>query len=49
MVNALEFYQVRVEDAVTDLKHLYANTMTAFVIRNLLDDNASQAQHFCKM
>ena len=48
MVNALEFYQVCVEDAVTDLKQLYTNTMTAFAIRSLLDGNVSQAQHFCE-
>ena len=36
MVNALEFYQVCVEDAVTDLKQLYTNTMTVFAIRSLL-------------
>ncbi len=48
MVNALEFYQVRVEDAVTDLKQLYTNTMTVFAIRSLLDGNVSQAQRFCE-
>lgn len=48
MVNALEFYQVCVEDAVTDLKQLYANTMTVFAIRSLLDGNVSQAQRFCE-
>lgn len=48
MVNALEFYRVCVEDAVTDLKQLYTNTMTVFAIRSLLDGNVSQAQHFCE-
>lgn len=48
MANALEFYQVCVEDAVTDLKQLYTNTMTVFAIRSLLDGNVSQAQRFCE-
>ena len=48
MVNALEFYQVCVEDAVSDLKQLYTNTMTVFAIRSLLDGNVSQAQRFCE-
>ena len=48
MVNALEFYQVCVEDAVTDLKYLYTDTTTVFVIRSLLDGNISQAQRFCE-
>ena len=48
MVNALEFYQVCVEDTVTDLKQLYTNTMTVFAIRSLLDGNISQAQRFCE-
>ena len=48
MVNALEFYQVCVEDAVSDLKQLYTNTLTVFAIRSLLDGNVSQAQHFCE-
>lgn len=44
MVNVLELYHVDVADMVRDLDRLYANTMTVFAVRKLMDGEVAEAQ-----
>lgn len=44
MVNALECYYIHVEEMVQDLERLYADTMTAFAIRSLMEGKAADVQ-----